>query len=50
MSDEKKGRPKTDFPTEAIRVPVVLVPVIKNLIEAFKESVQKNKEIAKNDE
>lgn len=52
MSDEDKkaGRPKADFPTEAIRVPSVLIPTIKNLIEAFKESVQKSKEIVKNDD
>jgi hypothetical protein len=38
----KTGRPKSDFPTKAIRVPVVLIPVIEQMIEAFKKTVYDN--------
>jgi hypothetical protein len=34
--EKKVGRPKSDLPTKTIRVPEVLIPMIENLVEAFK--------------
>ncbi len=47
MSDDKNkktGRPKSEFPSQAIRVPTVLVPVVKDIVDAFKNAVEKQKE------
>lgn len=40
----KTGRPKSEFPTKAIRVPEVLVPMVEELVEAFKTTVSNSKE------
>jgi hypothetical protein len=52
MSEDKtdykvKGRPKSDFPTKAIRVPEVLVPAVEQMVEAFKKTVSKEKKEVK---
>jgi hypothetical protein len=55
MSEDKtdykvKGRPKSSLPTKTIRVPEVLIPAVEKMVEAFKQTVSKEKEVKKEKE